>query len=94
MTNDTPTKDTPEKRDAGSGQAGVHRHSRRRRHGYRGYPNNPDLGGRIHLGTGFAGVGSIGSTGTSRGGSIFTPKTERSVEELAEHEENEKSRPS
>lgn len=90
MTNGTPTKDTPGKRDAGT--EGVRPHSRRRRHGYRGYPNNPDLGGRIHLGTGFAGVGSIGSTGTS--GSIFTPKTEQSVEELAEREENEKSRPS
>lgn len=91
MTNDTPTRDKPGKRDAGRESPDERPRSKRRRHGYRGYPNNPDLGGRIHHGTGFGGVGPIGSVGTS--GSIFTPKTKEAVEELAEREEKEK-RPS
>ena len=90
MKNETATQDTPGNRDADTERAGTH--SRRRRHGYRGYPNNPELGGRVHHGTGFAGVGTIGTVGAS--GSIFTPKTEESVEELADREEKEKPRPS
>jgi len=44
-----------------------------RRHGYRGYPNNPEIGGDVHTGSGFAGVGS---TDRSIGGSskIFTER--------------------
>ncbi len=38
---------------------------KRRKHGYRGYPNNPSVGGDIHFGSGFAGVGSAGPTGGS-----------------------------
>ncbi|HEY2797535.1 MAG TPA: hypothetical protein VGK26_06565 [Thermoanaerobaculia bacterium] len=41
--------------------------SKRRKHGYRGYPNGRSVGGDIHWGTGFAGIGAmngpIGSSG-------------------------------
>ena len=40
---------------------------RRRRHGYRGYPNRADAGG-VHWGTGFSGVEPLG------GGSGVLPK--------------------
>ena len=56
-----------------------------RRHGYRGYPNNPDVGGDVHAGTGFAGVGS--TERGSGGSSIIGEKTRESVEELGEEEE-------
>ena len=52
-----------------------------RKHGYRGYPNKPDIGGNIHTGTGFAGVGPTGGAGTS-GSSLISDKTRESVEEL------------
>jgi hypothetical protein len=58
-----------------------------RRHGYRGYPNNPEIGGDIHTGTGFAGVGPGGGEGTSRESSLFGDKTQESVEEIKEEEE-------
>ena len=60
-----------------------------RRHGYRGYPNNPEIGGAIHTGTGFAGVGPGGAEGPGGKSSIFTDKTQESVEELKEEEEEE-----
>lgn len=61
-----------------------------RKHGYRGYPNNPEIGGSVHAGTGFAGVGS---TDRSEGGSsgLFTEKTQESVEEIKEEEEEEET---
>ncbi len=34
-----------------------------RKKGYRGYPNNPSVGGDIHAGRGFGGVGVAGATG-------------------------------
>lgn len=63
-------------------------HHKSRKHGYRGYPNNPDAGGDVHAGTGFAGVGST-ERGT-RGSSLIGEKTRESVEELGEEEEEEK----
>ena len=46
---------------------------RRRKHGYRGYPNGPSVGGDIHWGRGFAGIGAMsGSTGSS---AILTERT-------------------
>ena len=57
--------------------AGVHKHDEHRKQGYRGYPNNPDLGGDIHMGTGFAGVGPTGGAGSS-GSSIISEKTRES----------------
>ena len=65
--------------------AGVHEHDRHRKHGYQGYPNNPALGGDIHMGTGFAGVGPTGAG--SSGSGIISEKTQESVEELKEEDE-------
>ena len=59
-----------------------------RKHGYRGYPNNPDIGGDIHVGTGFAGVGPAGSTASS-GSGLIGEKTRESVEELGEDTEDQ-----
>lgn len=64
-------------------------HEKPRKHGYRGYPNNPDIGGDVHAGTGFAGVGSA-DRGTGRESSIISEKTRESVEELGEEEEDQK----
>ena len=36
---------------------------KRRRHGYRGYPNTSS-GGDVHFGTGFGGAGSTAGTGS------------------------------
>ena len=84
MTKDTsPEKDAP-KSDTES-EAGIHEHDKHRRHGYRGYPNNTDVGGAIHHGTGMGGVGATQSSGG--GGSIFTDKTRESVEELGEKDD-------
>lgn len=66
-------------------EPGVHEHDRHRKHGYRGYPNNPSVGGDIHTGTGFAGVGPTGAD--SPGSGIITEKTRESIEELGEEEE-------
>ena len=83
-----PEKDFPSKTEPESKPAGVKEHQKRRKHGYRGYPNKPDRSGDIHGGTGFAGVGPIGSTSRS-GSGIITDKTRESVEDL-EDEEKEK----
>jgi hypothetical protein len=63
-----------------------------RKHGYRGYPNNPAIGGEVHTGTGFAGVGPGGSSSTSRESGLFTDKTQESVEEIKEEEEADEER--
>ncbi len=60
-------------------------HHKSHKHGYRGYPNNPDAGGDVHAGTGFAGVGS--TERGSAGSSVIGEKTRESVEELGEEEE-------
>lgn len=78
--NDTTMKQDTKKIAKTPEPAGVHPHGKHRRHGYRGYPNNQGVGGRIHTGTGFGGVGSTGTVDT--GTSVFTPKTLESVEEL------------
>jgi hypothetical protein len=67
-------------------EPGAHEHHKRRKHGYRGYPNKPAVGGDIHAGTGFGGVGSTAGAGAS-GSGLITEKTRESVEELAEEEE-------
>jgi hypothetical protein len=76
------------KTDPDPDPAGVHKHDKRRRHGYRGYPNNPEIGGNIHAGTGFAGVGST-SGGVPEKAGIIGEKTQESVEEAVEAEEDE-----
>ena len=55
--------------------------TKRRRHGYRGYPNNRS-GGDVHSGTGFGGAGSLsggGGSGISDSG-IITERTREDVE--------------
>jgi hypothetical protein len=59
--------------------------TKRRKHGYRGYPNNRS-GGSVHTGTGFGGAGSLsgsGGAGTSDSG-IITERTREDVEESDE----------
>ena len=54
---------------------------KRRKHGYRGYPNQP-AGGAVHIGSGFAGVGSTGGgggAGLSDSG-IISERTREDVE--------------
>jgi hypothetical protein len=80
-----PEKDTASKTESTSKPAAVPEHRKRRKHGYRGYPNKPDASGEIHGGTGFAGVGPIGSVSRS-GSGLITEKTRDSVEELSEEE--------
>ena len=84
-TNDTPPEDKFLKPED---EAEEPEHHKSRKHGYRGYPNNPDIGGDIHAGTGLGGVGSTerGST-ASRESSVISEKTRESVEELGEEEE-------
>ena len=88
------TKDTPseepkpneKKSEFDDETPGVHEHDKHRRHGYRGYPNNPDIGGEIHTGTGFTGAGPL-SGGSSSGSDVFTDKTQEDVEERDEEKE-------
>ena len=81
-------KDAPEDKanQADTEPTGEHKH---RKHGYRGYPNNPEIGGGIHIGTGFGGVGSGDSELPARS-SMLTEKTRESVEELGEDTEDQK----
>src|SRR5262249_49271868 len=65
-------------------------HRKPRRHGYRGYPNNPQIGGKVHSGSGFGGVGSTTPGGNLGESSVVGEKTRASVEELGEDEEEEK----
>ena len=82
-------KDSPPKEDEGKKTGseletpGVPRRDKHRKRGYRGYPNKPEIGGDIHVGTGFAGAGPVGSVGSS-GSSIVGGKTRDSVEESEE----------
>ena len=59
------------------------RQPRRRKHGYRGYPNNRSGGGDIHWGSGFAGIGSLnaGSSGLPDSG-VLTERTRIDVARL------------
>jgi hypothetical protein len=61
--------------------------TKRRRHGYRGYPNNRPAG-NVHSGSGFGGAGSLsgsGGSGTSDSG-IITERTQKDVEESEDEE--------
>ena len=88
----TPKNDAPpdieviKKKTKPAPEPGVHEHDKHRKHGYRGYPNTPEVGGGIHVPTGFAGVGAPGDAGSSESG-IISEKTRESVEELEEEEE-------
>ena len=66
--------ETSSKRDAASVvTAEPESRRRRRKHGYRGYPNGRSAGGDIHWGSGFAGIGAMnGSSGSS---AVLTERT-------------------
>ena len=85
-TNDTPPEDKFLKPEPEPEEP---EHHKSRRHGYRGYPNNPDIGGDIHSGSGFAGVGST-SRGAGTEAGIISDKTRESVDELGEEDKDEK----
>ena len=76
-------KDQDPKPASGSEPEPEHKHRKR---GYRGYPNNPSMGGEIHTGTGFTGAGSLGGSGSSDSG-ILTEHTREDLEKLEEEEE-------
>jgi|KBSMisStaDraftv2_1062788.scaffolds.fasta_scaffold78400_3 hypothetical protein len=67
-------RETSSKKDAAStASSEIGSGRRRRKHGYRGYPNGRSTGGDIHWGSGFAGIGAMnGSTGSS---GILTERT-------------------
>ena len=74
-----PTKDTSSSEDP--------KPRKRRKHGYRGYPNNP-TGGGIHSGSGFGGAGALsgpGGAGLPDSG-VLTERTREDVEETEEEE--------
>jgi hypothetical protein len=81
-----PNQDTAKKSESKTQIPGRPKHQKHRKHGYRGYPNKPEIGGDIHVGTGFAGAGPVGSAG-SPGRGIVPKKTRESVEELEEEDE-------
>jgi hypothetical protein len=61
---------------------------KRRKHGYRGYPNNRS-GSSVHSGSGFGGAGSLsgsGGAGISDSG-IITERTRKDVEETEDKKE-------
>jgi hypothetical protein len=64
--NDRPQEETPRKR---------------RKHGYRGYPNKPAVGGDVHTGSGFGGAGSVTRSGTPGDKSVISERTREDVEE-------------
>ena len=78
-------EDKGRKADPDPEPTGEHKH---RKHGYRGYPNNPEIGGDIHIGTGFAGVGPEGTELPARS-SMLTEKTRESIDELEDEEKDE-----
>jgi hypothetical protein len=57
-TKETPRKDQPAQTATDESQP-----RKRRKHGYRGYPNKPNAAGDVHFGTGFAGTGSTSGSG-------------------------------
>jgi hypothetical protein len=76
-----PTKDTSPNEDSKP-------RAKRRKHGYRGYPNKPTAGD-IHTGSGFGGAGSLsgsGGTGLPESGVL----TERTREDVKETEKEKK----
>jgi hypothetical protein len=64
--------------------------TKRRKHGYRGYPNSRS-GGDVHTGSGFGGAGSL--SGSGGGGisdkGIITERTREAVEKTEEEEKEE-----
>jgi len=67
------TWDTSSKKDAFSASNELSAPRRKRKHGYRGYPNGPSAGGDIHWGSGFGGIGAMNGPRGSSG--ILTERT-------------------
>ncbi|MFY9551548.1 MAG: hypothetical protein WAU32_10385 [Thermoanaerobaculia bacterium] len=59
---------------------------KRRKRGYRGYPNNPG-GGAVHSGSGFGGAGSLNGSGAGLPDSGIV--SERTREDAEKEEEKE-----
>ena len=78
-------QDIPKNTEPEPEPGAVHKRNKRRKHGYRGYPNNSTPGSSVHMGTGFGGVGSTRGAGSS-GSGIFTDKTREAVQENDEEE--------
>jgi len=57
---------------------------KRRKHGYRGYPNNPPAGGDVHTGSGFGGAGSVSRSGNPVDSSVISDRTRDDVEDDVE----------
>ena len=62
-------KDAPPEKKSESAEP-EREHRKSRKHGYRGYPNNPSVGGNVHIGTGFGGAGSTATTPNGGGRKI------------------------
>ena len=62
---DRPLEETPQKR---------------RKHGYRGYPNSPGAGD-VHAGSGFGGAGSVSRSGNPVDSKIISERTREDVGE-------------
>ena len=60
---------------------------RRRRHGYRGYPNKSSSGGDIHWGSGFSGIGSM--TGPRGSSGILTERTREDASRRTSDEDDD-----
>ena len=61
---------------------------RRRRHGYRGYPNNSAGAGAVHWGSGFSGVGSLRSASiVSSATGVLTERTKQDAARRARADE-------
>jgi hypothetical protein len=83
-----PTKKSSSNEDPKASPSDPEPEHEHRKHGYRGYPNNPEMGGAVHSGTGFTGAGSLSGPGSGSSDSgILTEHTEKSLEELEEEEE-------
>jgi hypothetical protein len=78
-------QDIPKNTESEPEPGAVHKRTKRRKHGYRGYPNNSTPGSSVHMGTGFGGVGSTRGAGSS-GSGVITDKTREAVEENDEEE--------
>jgi hypothetical protein len=48
---------------------------KRRKHGYRGYPNKPGTVGDVHTGSGFGGAGSVSQSGNPLDKSVISERT-------------------
>ena len=74
---DSQTPRNPDKSD----RAPEETPQKRRKHGYRGYPNKPGAVGDVHTGSGFGGAGSVSQSGNPLDKNIISERTREDVEE-------------